>query len=102
MVGEEPTRSAWRLGLLHPDERPSVLAGQRPLRRTCCRECGLFGTAAQCVVAHSGSGDVFLVGSRFAVNDPGHSATLMRAMDQLNSRYGRGTLRLLVTGITWP
>ena len=33
---------------------------------------------------------------------PAHSAALMRAMDQVNSRYGRGTLRPLATGSARP
>ena len=38
----------------------------------------------------------------FPTRDPAHSAALMRAMDQVNSRYGRGTLRPLATGTTRP
>ena len=40
--------------------------------------------------------------SMFLTRDPAHSAALMRAMDQVNSRYGRGTLRPLATGIARP
>ncbi len=40
--------------------------------------------------------------SMFPTRDPVHSATLMRAMDQVNGRYGRGTLRPLATGTTRP
>ena len=35
----------------------------------------------------------------FPTRDPRQSAALMRAMDQVNTRYGRGTLRPLATGI---
>ena len=38
----------------------------------------------------------------FPTRDPRQSATLMRAMDQVNARYGRGTLRPLATGIARP
>ncbi len=39
----------------------------------------------------------------FPTRDPAHSAALMRAMDGVNARYGRGTLRPLAAGIarTW-
>jgi len=40
--------------------------------------------------------------SMFPTRDPAHSTALMRAMDQVNSRYGRGTLRPLATGTTRP
>ena len=40
--------------------------------------------------------------SLFPTRDPVRSAALMRAMDQVNSRYGRGTLRPLATGTTRP
>ena len=40
--------------------------------------------------------------SLFPSRDPVRSAVLMRAMDQVNSRYGRGTLRPLATGIARP
>ncbi len=38
----------------------------------------------------------------FPTRDPAHSAALMRAMDQVNNRYGRGTLRPLATGTARP
>ncbi len=38
----------------------------------------------------------------FPTRDPMHSAALMRAMDGVNARYGRGTLRPLATGIARP
>lgn len=38
----------------------------------------------------------------FPTHDPRQSAALMRAMDQVNARYGRGTLRPLATGIERP
>ncbi len=38
----------------------------------------------------------------FPTRDPMHSAALMRAMDGVNARYGRGTLRPLSTGIARP
>jgi len=38
----------------------------------------------------------------FPTRDPMHSAALMRAMDGVNARYGRGTLRTLSTGIARP
>ncbi len=38
----------------------------------------------------------------FPTRDPMHSAALMRAMDGVNARYGRGTLRPLATGIVRP
>lgn len=38
----------------------------------------------------------------FPTRDPAHSAALMRALDQVNARYGRGTLRPLATGTTRP
>ena len=38
----------------------------------------------------------------FPTREPRQSAALMRAMDQMNSRYGRGTLRPLATGIARP
>ena len=40
--------------------------------------------------------------SLFPTRDPARSAALMRAVDQVNSRYGRGTLRPLATGIARP
>jgi len=40
--------------------------------------------------------------SMFPTHDPAHAAALMRAMDQVNGRYGRGTLRPLATGTTRP
>ena len=40
--------------------------------------------------------------SLFPTRDPVRSAALMRAVDQVNSRYGRGTLRPLATGIARP
>ena len=38
----------------------------------------------------------------FPTRDPRQSAALMRALDGVNSRYGRGTLRPLATGIARP
>ena len=38
----------------------------------------------------------------FPTRDPRHSAALMRAMDAVNNRFGRGTLRPLATGIARP
>ena len=38
----------------------------------------------------------------FPTRDPMHSAALMRTMDGVNARYGRGTLRPLSTGIARP
>ncbi len=38
----------------------------------------------------------------FPTRDPMQSAALMRAMDGVNARYGRGTLRPLATGIARP
>ncbi len=38
----------------------------------------------------------------FPTRNPMHSAALMRAMDGVNARYGRGTLRPLATGISRP
>lgn len=38
----------------------------------------------------------------FATRDPAKSAKVMQAMDIVNARYGRGTLRPLVTGIERP
>ena len=35
----------------------------------------------------------------FATRDPARSARLMAALDGVNARYGRGTLRVLATGI---
>ncbi len=40
--------------------------------------------------------------SLFPTCNPAHSAALMRAMDGVNARYGRGTLRPLATGIARP
>lgn len=40
--------------------------------------------------------------SLFPTRDPVQSAALMRAMDSVNARYGRGTLRSLSTGIARP
>ncbi len=40
--------------------------------------------------------------SLFPTRDPRQSAALMRAVDQVNSRYGRGALRPLATGIDRP
>ena len=40
--------------------------------------------------------------SLFPTRDPRQSAALMRAMDGVNARYGRGTLRPLATGIDRP
>ena len=40
--------------------------------------------------------------SLFPTRDPRQSAALMRAMDQVNGRYGRGALRPLATGIDRP
>lgn len=37
--------------------------------------------------------------SMFATRDPARSAALMRALDQVNGRFGRGTLRPLATGL---
>ena len=34
--------------------------------------------------------------------NPAQSAAVMRAMDQVNAKYGRGTLTPLATGITRP
>ena len=38
----------------------------------------------------------------FATRDPARSARIMGALDTVNARYGRGTLRPLATGITRP
>ena len=38
----------------------------------------------------------------FATRDPVKSAKAMQAPDAVNARYGRGTLRPLVTGIARP
>ena len=38
----------------------------------------------------------------FPTRDRAHSAALMRAMDQVNARYGRGAVRPLATGIDRP
>ena len=38
----------------------------------------------------------------FPTRDPAQSTALMRAMDRVNRRYGRGTLRPLATGTTRP
>ncbi len=35
----------------------------------------------------------------FATRDPARSAKVMQALDTVNARYGRGTLRPLATGI---
>jgi DNA polymerase V len=40
--------------------------------------------------------------SLFPTRDPAHSAALMRAMDGVNARFGRGTVRPLATGIARP
>lgn len=40
--------------------------------------------------------------SLFPSRDPQRSARLMAALDSLNGRYGRGTLRPLSTGIHRP
>ena len=38
----------------------------------------------------------------FATRDPAKSAKVMQALDAVNARYGRGTLRPLATGIARP
>jgi len=38
----------------------------------------------------------------FATRDPIKSAKVMQALDTVNARYGRGTLRPLATGTTRP
>jgi len=38
----------------------------------------------------------------FATRDPARSAKVMQALDAVNARYGRGTLRPLATGIARP